>query len=66
MTWQERAQIREAMRLFATDDGYDRAMRLLRVLAGGPKETTREKQIREAGSVKVTDLFNNKFKCGMK
>jgi len=57
MTWQERAKIREAMRLFGTDDGYERAMRILRVLAGGPKETVFERQVREAGSVKVTDLF---------
>jgi len=45
------------MRLFGTDDGYDRAMRILRVLAGGPKETVFEKQVREAGSIKVTDLW---------
>jgi hypothetical protein len=57
MTWQERAKIREAMRLFGTDDGYDRAMRILRVLAGGPKETDYERRVREAGSVKVTDLW---------
>jgi len=53
----ERAQIVEAMRLFGTDDGYEQAMRLLRIAIGGPKETAFEKTIREAGSVSVTEIF---------
>lgn len=57
MTKRERAQIQEAMRLFGTNDGYEEAMRILRIVTGGPKETALEKFAREAKSVSVTDLF---------
>ena len=57
MTKQERTRILEAMRLFRTNDGYGEAMRILRVLAGGPAETVFEKAVREADSVPVTQLF---------
>jgi hypothetical protein len=57
MTKRERDQLLEAMRLFRTDDGYAEAMRILRVLTGGPEETAFEKTVREASSVAVSDFF---------
>lgn len=54
MTKRERQRLTEAMRLFRTDDGYGEAMRILRVLAGGPAETEAERIIREAEAVPVT------------
>ncbi len=35
-------------------------MRILRVIAGGPNETAFERKVREAGSVPVSALFENK------
>jgi hypothetical protein len=57
VTKTERQQILEAMRLFRTNDGYGEAMRILRVLTGGPKETPFEKTVREAKSVPVSEFF---------
>ena len=56
MTRREREQIREAMRLFCTDDGFEAAYRILRVLTGGPAETKAERIIREAKFVDVKDV----------
>lgn len=61
MTKKERARLVEAMRLFRTNDGYAEAMRILRVLAGGPEETAFEKTVREAGSVPVSALFKKEW-----
>lgn len=58
MTKAERGRLLEAIRLLKTDDGYTQAMRILRVLAGGPVETALERAIRKAGSVSVSALFD--------
>lgn len=57
MTKKEIKQVEEAMRLFRTDDGFLPAMRILRVLTGGPEETHYEKSLREAHLVEVRTLF---------
>lgn len=62
MTRRERARLVEAMRLLRTDDGYGEAMRILRVLSGGPEETAAERLIREAPSVPVTQVRAGKMK----
>lgn len=62
MTRREREKVLEAMRLFRTDDGYEEAMRILRVLTGGPVETPLEKAVRTATSVKVQDVKPGPFK----
>jgi len=60
VTAKERERILEAMRLFRTDDGYAEAMRILRVLSGGPVETEFERTVREAPSAPVTAFFKDK------
>lgn len=62
MTRKEREKIREAMRLLCTDDGFEDAMRILRVVTGGPAETTLEKALRTATNVRVQDVKPGPFK----
>jgi hypothetical protein len=62
MTRKERTQIQEAMRLFATNDGYAEGLRILRVLTGGPVETPLERAVRTATCVDIKDVRPGPFK----